>query len=69
VIKSEEIGRELSGLVVPRIGRLVATGEEWEPYRLLDSDGTAVEPVSVFLRELLAAWLRRFRPTPLVGEF
>jgi site-specific recombinase XerD len=55
VIKSEEIGRELSGLVVPRIGRLVATGEEWEPYRLLDSDGTAVEPVSVFLRELLAA--------------
>jgi hypothetical protein len=55
VIKSEEIGGELSGLVVPRVGRLVATGEEWEPYRLLDSDGMAVEAVSVFLRELLAA--------------
>lgn len=55
MIKSEEIGRELSGLVVRRTGRLVATGEEWEPYRLLDADGTTVEPVSVFLRELLAA--------------
>jgi hypothetical protein len=55
VIKSEAIGRELSGLVVPRVGRLVATGEEWEPYCLLDAVGTAVEPVSVCLRELLAA--------------
>jgi hypothetical protein len=33
----------------------VATGDEGQPYRLLDADGTAVEPVSVFLRELLAA--------------
>jgi hypothetical protein len=55
MIESEEAGRDLSGLVVPRTGQLVATGDEGEPYRLLDADSTAIEPVAVFLRELLAA--------------
>jgi hypothetical protein len=55
VIESEENGRELTSLVVPRDGRLVSTGERTEPYRLLDADGDVVEPVAVFLRELLAA--------------
>ena len=49
-----ESGRDLSGLVVSRAGGLVATGEEREPYRLVDSAGHVVEPVSVFLRELQA---------------
>ncbi len=31
-----------------------ATGDEREPYRLIDPDGHVVEPVAVFLRELLA---------------
>jgi hypothetical protein len=32
----------------------VATGEVFEPYRLLDADGDVVVPVAVFLRELQA---------------
>lgn len=34
-----------AGLVVPLAGRVVATGDEWEPYRLLDGGGAAVEAV------------------------
>lgn len=55
MIESEEISRELTSLVVPCTGRLVATGEEYEPYRMLDADEALVEPVAVFLRELLAS--------------
>ena len=47
--------RDLSTLVVPRIGCVVATADPLEPYRLLDADGAAVIPVASFLRELLAA--------------
>jgi Phage integrase, N-terminal SAM-like domain len=55
VIKSEENARDLGCLVVPCTGRLLSTGDGLEPYRLLDADGGVVEPVAVFLRELLAA--------------
>jgi site-specific recombinase XerD len=55
VIESEENGRDLASLVVSRAGRLVATGDRLEPYRLLDGEGVVVEPVGVFLRELLAS--------------
>jgi site-specific recombinase XerD len=55
VIESEENGRDLASLVVSRAGRLVATGDRSEPYRLLDGQGVVVEPVGVFLRELLAS--------------
>ena len=51
----EEQGRELSGLVVSRAGRLVATGDDREPYHVVGPDGDVVEPVSVFLRDLLAS--------------
>jgi len=37
------------------VGRLVATGDQWEPYRLLGADGVAVEAVAAFLRDLQAA--------------
>ena len=47
--------RDLSTLVVPRIGCVVATADPLEPYRLLDADGAAVTAVASFLRELLAA--------------
>ncbi|MBS2531209.1 hypothetical protein KGQ20_00320 [Catenulispora sp. NF23] len=47
--------RDLSRLVVPRWGRLVETGDRYEPYRLVDADGAAVEPVAVFFQELLAS--------------
>jgi hypothetical protein len=39
---------------VRRCGSLVATGEVFEPYWLLDGDGGVVEPVAVFFRELQA---------------
>ena len=55
VIKSEGNGRDLAGLVVDRVGRLVATGERGEPYRLVDASGDVVGPAAVFFRELSAA--------------
>ena len=46
--------RELSGLVVPRGGSLEATGDLFEPYRLLDGGGVAVGPAGAFFAELAA---------------
>ena len=40
---------------MPQAGRVVATDDVWEPYRLVDVDGIAVEPVAVYLRDLQAA--------------
>ena len=54
MIESESVGRELSGLVLPRTGRLVSTGDQSEPFRLLDADGAVVDPVA-YLQELVAA--------------
>ena len=51
----EEQGRDLSRIVVSRAGRLVATGDAREPYRVAGPGGEIVEPVSVFLRDLLAS--------------
>jgi integrase len=51
----EEKGRDLSRLVVSRAGRLVTTGDAVEPYRVVGPDGEVVEPVAVFLRDLLAS--------------
>jgi site-specific recombinase XerD len=47
--------RNLTSLVVPCRGQLIATGDQSEPYRLVDGHGVTVEPVGAFLRELLAA--------------
>jgi len=56
VIESdEEQGRDLSRLVVSRAGHLVTTGDDREPYRVAGPDGAVVEPVSVFLRDLVAS--------------
>ena len=49
-----DVPRELSGLVVPRRGSLVATGELFEPFRLVDGDGAVVVPVATFFAELAA---------------
>ncbi|MDF3313606.1 tyrosine-type recombinase/integrase [Rhodococcus sp. T2V] len=46
--------RDLESLFVPRLGSVVATGEVFEPYRLLDPGGGVVGPVAAFLRELQA---------------
>ena len=51
----EEPSRDLASLVVPQLGSLLATGDPWEPWRLVDTKGVAVDSVAVFFRELLAA--------------
>jgi hypothetical protein len=45
----------LGGLVVPDVGGLVATGDVWEPYRLLDPGGEVVGAVAVFFADLQAS--------------
>jgi site-specific recombinase XerD len=51
----DEPSRDLAGLVVPQAGRLRATGDRYEPYRLVDADGVAVAAATAFFRDLLAA--------------
>lgn len=46
--------RDLGSLVVPAAGSLVATGEVFEPYRLVDGHAVVVAPVAAFLRDLQA---------------
>jgi hypothetical protein len=55
VINDGDPERDLTVLVVPQSGRLVATGNRYEPYRLLDPDGVLVEAVTAYFRDLLAA--------------
>jgi hypothetical protein len=47
VIGESDPERDLAALVVPQAGRLVATGNRYEPYRLLDPDGVPVVAVTV----------------------
>ena len=47
--------RDLSVLVVPRVGGVEAGSDLWEPVRLIDGDGDPVAPVTAFLRELQAS--------------
>ena len=55
MIGDDEPSRDLAALVVPQAGRLVATGDRYEPYRLVDADGVAVAAVTAYFRDLLAA--------------
>lgn len=45
---------EVSGLVVPRVGRVAPTEDPAVPWVVLDGAGARVEPVVEFLRDLLA---------------
>jgi len=51
----DEPSRDLAALVVPQDGRLAATGDRYEPYRLVDADGVVVAAAASFFRDLLAA--------------
>jgi hypothetical protein len=51
----QETSRDLSVLVVPQAGRVVAMDDVREPYRLVDFDGIVVESVAAYLRDLQAA--------------
>jgi site-specific recombinase XerD len=55
MIGDDEPSRDLAALVVPQAGRLVGTGDRYEPYRLIDGDGVAVAAVTAYFRDLLAA--------------
>jgi site-specific recombinase XerD len=48
-------GGELAKMVVPLVGRLLATGDPFDPYALIDADGVRVDAVSAFFRDLQAA--------------
>ena len=54
VINDGDALRELSGLVVPRRGSLEATGDLFEPYRLVDEGGVVVGSTVAFFAELAA---------------
>lgn len=40
---------------MPLAGQLVATGDRWESYRLVDADGEAVDSASAYFGHLQAA--------------
>jgi len=50
-----EVARDLAGVVVAQVGRMVATGDPWFPYRLVDGDGAVVVAVSTWFAELQAS--------------
>jgi hypothetical protein len=47
--------RDLARLVIPATGSLAATGDPWEPFRLLDADGVVVESAASYFRDLQTA--------------
>jgi site-specific recombinase XerD len=47
--------RDLAVLPVPSVGALRATGDPWEPYRIVDAGGETVAAVAEFFRDLQAA--------------
>jgi site-specific recombinase XerD len=50
-----ELGIDPASLVVPLAGQLVATGDRWEPYRLVDVRGEAVGAAGAYFFHLQAA--------------
>ena len=49
--------RDLLSLVVPRRGAVEATGNPFEPYRLVDSGGVIIAPVAAYLGDLRAPYV------------
>jgi hypothetical protein len=54
VLQGDAPERDLTGFVLPDLGRLQPTDDQWKPYLLLAPDGSVVEPVQVFSAELQA---------------
>jgi integrase len=46
---------DLGQLAVPPLGALVATGDVWEPFQLVDPCGAVVSPAGLFLKDLQAS--------------
>jgi hypothetical protein len=54
VITDGDGPRDLSRMVVPQLGSLEATGDLFEPFRLIDAEGVVVAPAAEFFRKLAA---------------
>jgi hypothetical protein len=54
VVTDGDAPRDLSRLVVPLLGSLEATGDLFEPFRLVDVSGVVVAPAAAYFRELAA---------------
>ena len=54
VISTGDTPRDLTSLVVPGFGALEATGDVFEPFRLVDADGVVVAAAAAFIAELAA---------------
>jgi integrase len=52
MITEGDAPRDLSRLVMPLRGSLEATGDLFEPYRLVDADGVVLVPATAYFREL-----------------
>jgi len=55
VIEEGDPDRDLAALRVPQTGRLVATGNRYEPYQVVDPDGVVMDGAAQLFRDLLAA--------------
>jgi hypothetical protein len=55
VTEEQDMNRDLAVLPVPLVGTLEATGDPWEPYRLIDVGGEPVAAAAEFFRDLQAA--------------
>jgi hypothetical protein len=55
VTEEQDVIRDLATLPVLLAGALQATGDPWEPYRIIDADGETVTAVAGFFRDLQAA--------------
>jgi site-specific recombinase XerC len=54
MITEGDAPRDLSRLAVPLCGSVEATGDLFEPYRLVDADGAVLVPAAAYFRELAA---------------
>ena len=65
MVNEENVPRVLSELVVPPSGALKATGNPFEPYRLVDGAGETIGPAAAFFAELVACG----RPTTTLRSY
>ncbi|MCX5215665.1 site-specific integrase [Kitasatospora sp. NBC_00240] len=54
MILEEGPKRDLRQLVLPQIGKLVATDDPWDPWQILDPQGQPLGPVALYFADLLA---------------
>ena len=58
MVSEENPAGDSASFVLQQVGALKETGDLWEPFQLLDYDGSVVQPVSDYLKDLQAAGRR-----------